>query len=200
MADQEERLTERLMVQLSPPGIYARSKRSRTTWSAPWHGSPAGASGCTSPRSSKRRRRWPAVTTSSRRCSAGPASAARWGSKRTQGELDRRAARSSGESGLGGRTGAAGLTQRADEHRPERPILLAVDQQLGEGAALRVAPELADPVGPLEVGEHQDVEKLRVWGPTEGIEPKRSRSAEPTGFSDTQGAPRWTVRLTHAFG
>ena len=75
-----------------------------------------------------------------------------------------------------------------------------IDQQLGEGPALRVAPELADPVGPLEVGEHQDVEKLRVGGPTEGIEPKRSRSAEPTGFSDTQGAPRWTVRLTHAFG
>ena len=27
-------------------------------------------------------------------------------------------------------------------------------------AALWVAPELADPVGPLEVGEHQDVEQL----------------------------------------
>ena len=27
-----------------------------------------------------------------------------------------------------------------------------------EGPALRVASELADPVGPLEVGEHQDVE------------------------------------------
>ena len=40
----------------------------------------------------------------------------------------------------------------------EHSILLAVDQQLGEGAALRVAPELADRVGSLEVGEHEDVE------------------------------------------
>ena len=43
------------------------------------------------------------------------------------------------------------LTQHADQHRPKRPILLAVDQELGEGAALRIAPEPADPVGPLEV-------------------------------------------------
>jgi hypothetical protein len=50
--------------------------------------------------------------------------------------------------------------QHADEHRPERPILLAVDQQLGEGAALWVTPELSDPVGSLEVGERQDVEQL----------------------------------------
>ena len=44
------------------------------------------------------------------------------------------------------------FSQYADEHSPERPVLLAVDQQLGEGAALRVGPELADPVGSLEVG------------------------------------------------
>jgi len=35
--------------------------------------------------------------------------------------------------------------RHADKHRSERTILLAVDQELGEGAALRVAPELADP-------------------------------------------------------
>jgi hypothetical protein len=50
-----------------------------------------------------------------------------------------------------------GLPQHADEHGPQRPVLLAVDQQLGEVAALGVAPELADPVGPVEVGQHQDV-------------------------------------------
>ena len=50
--------------------------------------------------------------------------------------------------------------QHPDEHRPERPVLLAVDQELGEGPRLRVPPELADPVGSLEVGEHQDVEQL----------------------------------------
>jgi hypothetical protein len=37
------------------------------------------------------------------------------------------------------------LPQHPDEHRPEDSILLAVDQPLAEGAALRVAPELADP-------------------------------------------------------
>jgi hypothetical protein len=45
------------------------------------------------------------------------------------------------------------LHPHADEHRPKGPVLLAVDQQFGEGATLRVAPELADPVGALEVGE-----------------------------------------------
>jgi hypothetical protein len=52
------------------------------------------------------------------------------------------------------------LPQHPDEHRPECPILLAVDQQFGEGATLRIAPELCDPVGPLEVRQHEDVEQL----------------------------------------
>jgi hypothetical protein len=39
---------------------------------------------------------------------------------------------------------------------PDRPILLAVDQQLGEAAALWVAPELSDPVGSLEYRSHRD--------------------------------------------
>lgn len=34
---------------------------------------------------------------------------------------------------------AVSLPRHADEHRPERPVLVAVDQQLGEGAGLRVA-------------------------------------------------------------
>jgi hypothetical protein len=61
---------------------------------------------------------------------------------------------------LGG-TRALGFPQHIDEHRPQYPILFAVDQQLAEGAALRLAPELSDPVGSLEVGEHEDVEQLR---------------------------------------
>jgi hypothetical protein len=44
-----------------------------------------------------------------------------------------------------------GLPQHPDQHRPERPILLALDQELGEGAALWVAPELSDPVGAIGV-------------------------------------------------
>src|SRR5215208_1151774 len=52
------------------------------------------------------------------------------------------------------------LPQHPDEDRPKRPILLTVDEELGEGPTLWVAPELSDPVGSLEVREHEDVEKL----------------------------------------
>lgn len=38
------------------------------------------------------------------------------------------------------------------------------------GAALRMSPELADPVGPLEVGERQDAEQLGAGGRAEGGE------------------------------
>ena len=54
--------------------------------------------------------------------------------------------------------------------QPERPVLLAVDQELGEGAALRVAPELSDPVGSLEVGQHEDVEQLGARRRPEGVQ------------------------------
>ena len=67
------------------------------------------------------------------------------------------------------------------EHRPQRPVLLAVDQQLGEGATLRVAPELAAPVGPLEVGEHQDVEQLGAGSVAEGF------TLPQSGLSSTVG-------------
>ena len=65
---------------------------------------------------------------------------------------------------------SVGLPQHPDEHRSEGPVLLAVDQELGERAALGVAPELSDPVGSLEVGQLEDVEQL---GPGE---PARSAS------------------------
>jgi hypothetical protein len=60
--------------------------------------------------------------------------------------------------------------QHPEEHRPQRPVLLAVDQEFGEGAALGVAPELSDPVGPLEVGKHEDVKQLGAGSGTEGVE------------------------------
>jgi len=47
---------------------------------------------------------------------------------------------------------------------------LAVDQEFGEGTALRVAPELSDPVGAVEVGEHEDVEQLGAGGGAERVE------------------------------
>jgi hypothetical protein len=35
----------------------------------------------------------------------------------------------------------------SDQHRSQHPVLLAIDRQLGEGAALWVAPEVPDPLG-----------------------------------------------------
>ena len=66
-----------------------------------------------------------------------------------------------------------------DQHPSESGIgfktrphsLGTVSLELAEGATLRVAPELADPVGSLEVGEHEYVEQLGPWNWTEGVEP-----------------------------
>jgi hypothetical protein len=62
------------------------------------------------------------------------------------------------------------VAQLADEHPPGASVFLAVDQEFGEGAALWIAPELSDPVGALEVGEHQDVEELGAGSRTERIQ------------------------------
>jgi hypothetical protein len=51
--------------------------------------------------------------------------------------------------------------QHPDEYRPERPVLLAVDQQLGEG---RDSLGSADPVARSR--QHEDVEQLGT--PSEG--------------------------------
>ena len=61
---------------------------------------------------------------------------------------------------------AIALPQHPDQHRSQHPVLLLVDQQLGEGAALWVTPELADPVGAFEVEDHQDVEQFGAETPT----------------------------------
>jgi hypothetical protein len=62
------------------------------------------------------------------------------------------------------------LSQHADEHRSEGPVLLAVDQEIGEGTTLRVAPELADPLGSLEVREHEDVKKFGAGSRSEVVQ------------------------------
>jgi hypothetical protein len=105
---------------------------------------------------------------------------------------------------------ALAVSQHPDEDGSERPILLAVDQQLGERTALGVAPELADPVGPLEVGEHQDVEQLGAGSRPHGVEmcPQSAlelvgthgRQATLTGprvvSSVTGGLVNWLMRLS----
>jgi hypothetical protein len=52
----------------------------------------------------------------------------------------------------------------------ECPVFLAVDQQLVEVATLRVVPELADPLGALEAGDHDDVEQLGAGSRPERVE------------------------------
>ena len=49
--------------------------------------------------------------------------------------------------------------QHPYQHGPERP-LLAVDQELGEGAGLGIHPVAADRIGAVEVGEHEDPEQF----------------------------------------
>jgi hypothetical protein len=44
-----------------------------------------------------------------------------------------------------------------------------MDQQLRERAGLRVSPVGADRIGAIEVGEHQDVERLGAGSRTKGI-------------------------------
>jgi hypothetical protein len=43
------------------------------------------------------------------------------------------------------------------------------------------SPVLADPVGPLEVGKHEDVEQLGAWRRTEGVESLPQLSLEQIG-------------------
>jgi hypothetical protein len=71
--------------------------------------------------------------------------------------------------------------------------LLAIDQELGERAALRVAPELADPVGTLEVGQHQDVQELVAWSRAEGVQARPSSALELVGTHGRRRRPRTVV-------
>jgi hypothetical protein len=74
--------------------------------------------------------------------------------------------------------------------------LLAVDQEFGEGATLRVASELADRVGPLEVGAHQYVAKLGAWSRPEGVEARPQSGVELVGtqlLSSLERAGSWGI-------
>jgi hypothetical protein len=53
---------------------------------------------------------------------------------------------------------------------PKGRVLLAVDQELGERPRLRVSPVRADCIGPVEVGEHEDMEKLGAWSRAESVQ------------------------------
>jgi hypothetical protein len=88
------------------------------------------------------------------------------------------------------------LPQHPDEHRSERPVLLVVDQKLGEGATLRVAPELADPVGPLEVGEHEDVEQVGAGSRTESVQARPESAFKIVGSHSRRLRPPTVGRVS----
>jgi hypothetical protein len=64
---------------------------------------------------------------------------------------------------------AVGFPQHADQPGPD---VRSSSQSISSSAktALWVVPELADTVGSLEVGEHEDVEKLGAGSGTQGVQ------------------------------
>jgi hypothetical protein len=74
-------------------------------------------------------------------------------------------------------------------HRPKDPVLLAVDQEFGEGACLRVPPIGADPVGAVEVGEHQDVEQLGAGSRAESLQTLLQSTLKLVGTHEQETTP-----------
>src|SRR5262245_66379280 len=62
------------------------------------------------------------------------------------------------------------LREQPEHDRPRRLVLLQVDQQLAELPRLWVAPELADQLDPVEVGQARDVEEFGACRRREGLE------------------------------
>ena len=94
----------------------------------------------------------------------------------------------------------------SDQDRRERPIILAIDEQFSEGAALRVAPELADPAtrsksGSIRSGVARRSRKLtmarreaRAYCPFGWPMPEEPDGANARGAGGEPGA-RWPRRL-----
>jgi hypothetical protein len=80
--------------------------------------------------------------------------------------------------------GTAGILGAARDRLPTR------EQEFGEGATLGVAPELSDPVGPLEVGKHQDVEEFGSSRRREGFEASSEAAFEFVGTHCPRLRPR----------
>jgi hypothetical protein len=64
------------------------------------------------------------------------------------------------------------------------------DHEVGEGAALQVTPELADPLGALEVGEHQDVEQFGAESGTECVEALTQLALDCSRFTGSDASTR----------
>jgi hypothetical protein len=50
------------------------------------------------------------------------------------------------------------LPEQPEYDRPRRLVFFQVDRQLPEGPRLRVPPEIADPLGSVQIREAEDVE------------------------------------------
>jgi hypothetical protein len=62
------------------------------------------------------------------------------------------------------------LPQHPDEHRPERPVLLAVNQEFGEGRGSPGSSRTRRSYRPARSREHEDVEQLGARGGAESVE------------------------------
>jgi hypothetical protein len=62
-----------------------------------------------------------------------------------------------------------------------------------KGAALRVTPELSDPVGSLEAGELEDVEKFGSGSQAEGVQALSETALKLVGSHCREATP-WTRR------
>jgi hypothetical protein len=62
-----------------------------------------------------------------------------------------------------------GLLLHADRHGPERPILLASRSAVRRKRGSAGPRRLSNPVGTLEVGQHEDVEERGARSGTEGV-------------------------------
>jgi hypothetical protein len=71
--------------------------------------------------------------------------------------------------------------------------------EIGEGATFRIAPELSDPVGSLEVGEHQDVEKLGAGSGAESVETYPESELQLVGSNCRGRHSRTVVRPSACF-
>src|SRR4029453_11800769 len=88
------------------------------------------------------------------------------------------------------------MTSRAIWASPTPPTTVpdCLDQEFGEGATLRVAPELADPVDTVEVEEHEDVEQLGAGSTPGASRPRVQGGTCSIGSPNIDTAPPHELR------
>lgn len=95
---------------------------------------------------------------------------------------------------------ASGLPQHPDQTSPAASGPLAIDQELGEGASLRVTPGLPDPFGALEVREHEDVKLFVAGSRSEGIQACPLGGVRADQLSPSEPTPPRATALPNPLG